>query len=93
MKKSNMKRFGALVVGLSFVAVSCGSSDEGATEDAADTDDCIAALTVGTILPVTGSLAFLGPPEVIGADLAVADIKASATREQKTAGQDGSGGE
>jgi branched-chain amino acid transport system substrate-binding protein len=72
-----MKRFGALVVGLSFVAVSCGSSDEAATEDATATDDCVKALTVGTILPVTGSLAFLGPPEVVGADLAVADINAA----------------
>jgi branched-chain amino acid transport system substrate-binding protein len=77
MKKSNMKRFGALVVGLSFVAVSCGSSDEAATEDATATEDCIKALTIGTILPVTGDLAFLGPPEVIGADLAVADINAA----------------
>ena len=33
MKKSNLKRFGALVVGLSFVAVSCGSSDDAATEE------------------------------------------------------------
>jgi branched-chain amino acid transport system substrate-binding protein len=31
-------------------------------------------LTVGTILPVTGDLAFLGPPEIAGADLAVVDI-------------------
>ena len=77
MKKSNMKRFGAFVVGLSFVAVSCGGSDEVATEDATATDDCVKALTIGTILPVTGSLAFLGPPEVIGADLAVADINAA----------------
>jgi len=31
-------------------------------------------LTIGTILPVTGDLAFLGPPEVAGARLALADI-------------------
>ena len=29
---------------------------------------------VGTLLPVTGSLAFLGPPEIAGVDLAVLDI-------------------
>ena len=34
-------------------------------------------LTVGTILPVTGDLAFLGPPEIAGADLAVQDINAA----------------
>jgi ABC-type branched-subunit amino acid transport system substrate-binding protein len=32
---------------------------------------------VGTLLPETGSLAFLGPPEIAGAQLAVADINAA----------------
>jgi len=31
-------------------------------------------LTIGTLLPETGSLAFLGPPEFAGVDLAVAEI-------------------
>ena len=31
-------------------------------------------LTIGTVLPETGSLAFLGPPEFAGAELAVQDI-------------------
>jgi ABC-type branched-subunit amino acid transport system substrate-binding protein len=31
-------------------------------------------LKIGSILPVTGSLAFLGPPEIAGVDLAVLDI-------------------
>ena len=34
-------------------------------------------LKIGTILPQTGSLAFLGPPEFAGFDLAVADINAA----------------
>jgi branched-chain amino acid transport system substrate-binding protein len=34
-------------------------------------------LKIGTALPVTGSLAFLGPPEIAGVDLAVADINAA----------------
>ncbi len=34
-------------------------------------------LVIGTLLPVTGDLAFLGPPEVAGARLAVADINAA----------------
>ncbi|MGB0112554.1 MAG: ABC transporter substrate-binding protein [Ilumatobacteraceae bacterium] len=34
-------------------------------------------LTIGTILPVTGDLAFLGPPEVAGTNLAVEDINAA----------------
>lgn len=31
--------------------------------------------TVGTLLPITGSLAFLGPPEVAGVKLAIKDIE------------------
>ncbi len=34
-------------------------------------------LTVGTILPQTGNLAFLGPPEFAGVDLAAAEISES----------------
>ncbi len=34
-------------------------------------------LTIGTLLPVTGDLAFLGPPEVAGARLAAEDINAA----------------
>ncbi|RWZ49948.1 amino acid ABC transporter substrate-binding protein [Labedella phragmitis] len=36
-------------------------------------------LTLGSILPTTGTLAFLGPPEIAGVDLAIADINASET--------------
>ncbi|TAJ47514.1 MAG: amino acid ABC transporter substrate-binding protein [Herbiconiux sp.] len=36
------------------------------------------SLKIGSILPTTGSLAFLGPPEIAGVDLAVAEINASA---------------
>ena len=34
-------------------------------------------LKIGTLLPETGSLAFLGPPEIAGVELAVADINAA----------------
>jgi branched-chain amino acid transport system substrate-binding protein len=34
-------------------------------------------LKLGSILPQTGTLAFLGPPEIAGVDLAVAEINAS----------------
>ncbi|MEM8620648.1 MAG: ABC transporter substrate-binding protein [Actinomycetota bacterium] len=53
------------------------ATDEGDSDEAAaGADGCTSdgILTVGTILPVTGDLAFLGPPEVAGAELAVADI-------------------
>jgi ABC-type branched-subunit amino acid transport system substrate-binding protein len=35
------------------------------------------ALKIGTLLPLTGNLAFLGPPEVAGAKLAIQDINAA----------------
>lgn len=34
-------------------------------------------LTIGTLLPETGNLAFLGPPEIAGVNLAVQDINAA----------------
>ncbi|SDG58789.1 ABC transporter substrate-binding protein [Klenkia brasiliensis] len=34
-------------------------------------------LTIGTLLPLTGNLAFLGPPEVAGVQLAINDINAA----------------
>jgi ABC-type branched-subunit amino acid transport system substrate-binding protein len=51
------------------------AADEPAGADCVGTSDGV--LTVGTILPVTGDLAFLGPPEVAGAQLAVEDINAA----------------
>ncbi|NBT21556.1 MAG: amino acid ABC transporter substrate-binding protein, partial [Actinobacteria bacterium] len=70
MKKANMRRFGALVAASALVLAACGGDDEAATEEVteeteAPASDCaVTSLNIGTILPVTGSLAFLGPPEV-----------------------------
>ncbi|SDX62706.1 amino acid/amide ABC transporter substrate-binding protein, HAAT family (TC 3.A.1.4.-) [Modestobacter sp. DSM 44400] len=36
-----------------------------------------APLVIGTLLPLTGNLAFLGPPEVAGSQLAIQDINAA----------------
>jgi ABC-type branched-subunit amino acid transport system substrate-binding protein len=49
------------------------ASDEGPApvEQPATSDD---PLIIGTLLPLTGNLAFLGPPEVAGAKLAVQDL-------------------
>jgi ABC-type branched-subunit amino acid transport system substrate-binding protein len=51
------------------------------TEAAGETGDgsCESdgVLTIGTILPVTGDLAFLGPPEIAGTNMAVEDINAA----------------
>jgi ABC-type branched-subunit amino acid transport system substrate-binding protein len=37
-------------------------------------------LTIGTLLPQTGDLAFLGPPEFAGVQAAVDDINAAGSR-------------
>ena len=47
------------------------------TEATTETTEATGVLTIGTLLPVTGDLAFLGPPEVAGARLAVEDINAA----------------
>ncbi|NBN96631.1 MAG: amino acid ABC transporter substrate-binding protein [Actinobacteria bacterium] len=83
MKKANMRRFGALVAASALVLAACGGDDEAATEEVteeteAPASDCaVTSLNIGTILPVTGSLAFLGPPEVAASGFAVEDINAA----------------
>lgn len=69
------------VSGLALAACGGGSDDSGSTSESSDAATEAAApaegdgtLTVGTLLPQTGSLAFLGPPEFAGVQLAVNDI-------------------
>src|SRR5690606_2298336 len=45
-------------------------ADTGDTGDAGDASPLI----IGSLLPQTGSLAFLGPPEIAGVDLAIQEI-------------------
>ncbi len=51
--------------------------EEAMEEEAMEEGGGDGVLTIGTILPVTGDLAFLGPAEVWGAELAVQDINAA----------------
>ena len=56
----------------------CGGSDDTSSdtsESALPQGD--GTLTIGTLLPQTGSLAFLGPPEFAGVDLAAKEINAA----------------
>ncbi len=68
------------VVGVASLALSACSSDSGSSDTSASpTAETTAAqgdgaLKVGTLLPQTGSLAFLGPPEFAGVDLAAQEI-------------------
>ncbi|HEV7949549.1 MAG TPA: ABC transporter substrate-binding protein [Glaciihabitans sp.] len=64
---------------------SCASGPADEEEDTATPEETTSSegraadgvLTVGTILPQTGNLSFLGPPEFAGVDLAAADIAAT----------------
>ncbi len=78
MKRSTQTiRLAAVVAASALVLAACGGGDNEGDKDKAT--DAPAAkgdgvLTVGTLLPSTGDLAFLGPPEFAGVDLAVKDI-------------------
>ena len=50
------------------------ASDEGPAAAAFGSGDGTGVLKFGTLLPLTGSLAFLGPPEVAGVQLAINEI-------------------
>lgn len=70
MRTKKWLRSVAVVSILGMILAACGG--DGAAEGEGD-----GVLTVGTLLPVTGDLSFLGPPEVAGARLAVDDINAA----------------
>jgi branched-chain amino acid transport system substrate-binding protein len=71
----------AILAASALVLSGCAAAEEAAPEatDAAETSAAAEslALKIGTALPVTGSLAFLGPPEEAGVALAAADINAA----------------
>ncbi len=61
------------------VLTACGDDDTATPESTDSTSSNAAAkgdgeLVIGTLLPQTGSLAFLGPPEFAGVDLALKEI-------------------
>ena len=64
-------------------ATSAETTDDAGTGEDFTNDECAGGTTsadtfkVGGILPLTGNLAFLGPPEVAGVGLAVSDINAA----------------
>jgi hypothetical protein len=75
----------AVLAASALVLSGCAAAEEPAAEEPAaeeTTEESAAAeelsLKIGTALPVTGSLAFLGPPEEAGVALAAADINAAA---------------
>jgi ABC-type branched-subunit amino acid transport system substrate-binding protein len=72
-------RFAAVLGAASLVLVACGGGGAekpkgGGAGGGGQATSADGTLTVGTILPKTGDLAFLGPPEFAGVDLAVKEI-------------------
>lgn len=86
MKRStHTARAAALAGAVALVLAACGGSGDDAPADGGDTgtDGGEATeggggdgdqLIIGSLLPQTGSLAFLGPPEIAGVDLAIEEI-------------------
>jgi branched-chain amino acid transport system substrate-binding protein len=70
----------AILAASALVLSGCAAAEEAPAsapaEEASPAVETI-ELKIGTALPVTGSLAFLGPPEIAGVDLAVAEINAA----------------
>jgi ABC-type branched-subunit amino acid transport system substrate-binding protein len=85
MKRSTTTiRLAAVAAASALVLAACGGSDSAGddSKDAKGSDAPAAAkgdgtLTIGSLLPQTGSLAYLGPPEFAGVDLAIKDINAA----------------
>jgi branched-chain amino acid transport system substrate-binding protein len=66
----------ALAGAVALVLTACGSDDggSGGGETTGGGSGSGGPLIVGTLLPQTGTLAYLGPPEIAGVDLAVQEI-------------------
>ncbi|WP_062134117.1 ABC transporter substrate-binding protein [Demequina aestuarii] len=64
----------AAAASLALAACSSESDPETSSTEGGGSEASGDALTIGSLLPLTGSLAFLGPPEVAGVDLAQKEI-------------------
>lgn len=75
MARWNTIARGAAFAAAASLALAACASDGGDSEDPGSEGSGSAdALKIGTLLPLTGSLAFLGPPEVAGVNLAQKEI-------------------
>jgi ABC-type branched-subunit amino acid transport system substrate-binding protein len=87
MIRSTRARRAAIVLAASALVLSAcggdGDDEPSASESSPSSDSSAPAaqgdgvLRIGSLLPQTGDLAFLGPPEFAGVDLAVQDINAA----------------
>ncbi|GAA1731429.1 ABC transporter substrate-binding protein [Aeromicrobium alkaliterrae] len=74
-RRTKTFRLAAVAATSALVLAACGGGDDDGGSDNSSTESkSDGVLTVGTLLPQTGSLAFLGPPEFAGVDLAIKEI-------------------
>lgn len=59
---------------VALVLTACSSGDDGGSGGDETASGDAGPLIIGTLLPQTGTLAYLGPPEIAGVDLAVQEI-------------------
>lgn len=76
MKRSTTTmRLAAVAAASALALAACGSdSSDDSSDDSSSKSTADGTLTIGQLLPQTGSLAFLGPPEFAGVDLAIQEI-------------------
>ncbi|TKR22243.1 amino acid ABC transporter substrate-binding protein [Cellulomonas hominis] len=75
-RRTHAVQAAALAGAVALVLTACGGGDDeaGGEESGGGDGGSAGPLIVGTLLPQTGTLAYLGPPEVAGVDLAVQEI-------------------
>jgi ABC-type branched-subunit amino acid transport system substrate-binding protein len=82
MRQRTWLRIAAAAGALTLVAAACGDDDDDGAGDTTETTEEGAEpagdqLVLGSVLPETGPLGFLGPPQIVGTQLAVEDINAA----------------
>jgi ABC-type branched-subunit amino acid transport system substrate-binding protein len=86
IRSTRTARLAVVAAAAALVLSSCGSDDDGGNDNAGESPSSEAptvakkgdgTLVVGSLLPTTGDLAFLGPPEIAGVNTAIADINAA----------------
>ncbi|WP_404311922.1 ABC transporter substrate-binding protein [Agrococcus terreus] len=78
-KPRRVAALGAATAGVLLLAACSGGGAPAPSGSAGPTEggEVDTSLVIGSILPQTGNLAFLGPPEFAGVNLAVADLEAA----------------
>lgn len=79
-RRTHTARLAAVAAATALVLAACGSeeTDSGSSgEEEESLPEGNGTLVIGSLLPSTGDLAFLGPPEFAGVDLAIEEINAA----------------